>query len=88
LRKVLADFNQKKRDESPMYKSATILQRDISANLPNIGNNPHSLSISKLNPNSSQQSMIGAQSRASLMVDDGLVVAAENNVLRQHNSEL
>jgi hypothetical protein len=70
LRKVLADFNRK-RDESPVNQQQ--LQRDTSS----IG-----LQYSKLNPNSSQQSMI-AQSRASLMVDDGLVIAAENNFLRQ-----
>ena len=32
--------------------------------------------------------MTGGHSRASLIVDDGLVIAAENNMLRQQNSEL
>jgi len=52
LRKVLADFNQKKRDESPIYQHGS-LQRDTSATLPNLGMGNVGLSLSKLNPNSS-----------------------------------
>lgn len=52
LRKVLAEFNQKKRDESPIYQHGS-LQRDTSATLPNLGPGNVGLSLSKLNPNSS-----------------------------------
>ena len=53
LRKVLADFNQKKRDEWPIYQHCGSLQRDTSATLPNVGSGNLGISFSKLNPNSS-----------------------------------